>query len=328
MISEGKEKRSEFDLINWIQSQVGSSKLTLGIGDDCAIASQDKDHELLTSTDLLIEGVHFRCEWGSFFDLGRKAAAVNLSDIAAMGGVAHSLFLGLGRPSNIGDREIEELISGFICEAEQHGATLAGGDTCASPGSLMISVTAQGHVIKNCAVKRDGAKPGDSLYVSGTLGDSALALQLLFAKEDVPEELAARFFRPTPRLSLGHQLASEGLINAMLDVSDGLLGDLTHILTASDVGAELYIERLPISDVFSTALKRDDTLIDLVLSGGEDYELLFCSSRDDLEELPHLSVPVTRIGTITEALGTKILQADGCSYQCRRKGFDHFSSKV
>jgi thiamine-monophosphate kinase len=328
MISGEKEKRSEFALIDWIQQQVAASELTLGIGDDCAIATQDSGQDLLTSTDLLIEGIHFRCDWGSYYDLGRKSAAVNLSDIAAMGGRAQSLFLALGRPVTIADSAIEEFIRGFIAETERYGATLAGGDTCASPGPLMISVTAQGTVAKGCAVRRSGAVPGHSIYVSGTLGDSALALQFLLENMPVPPALGERFYTPTARLSLGGLLAGAGLAGAMLDISDGLLGDLEHILAAAQVGAELQLDRLPLSAAFAAALEQDDTLIDLALSGGEDYELLFCSARDDLERLPNLPTPVTRIGTITREQGTRILTGDGAHYRCRRKGFDHFNRKA
>jgi thiamine-monophosphate kinase len=327
MISGKKGTLSEFALIDWIQHQVAGNELILGIGDDCSIASQDSAAELLTSTDLLIEGIHFRCDWGSFFDLGRKAAAVNLSDIAAMGGRAQSLFLGLARPAGMADSAIEELIRGFIVEAEGFGATLAGGDTCASPGPLMISVTVQGSVSRGCSVRRDGAAPGDSIYVSGTLGDSALALQALLADESVSEQLAERFLTPTPRLPLGQMLSTKRLASAMLDVSDGLLGDLGHILRASKVGAELQLEWVPLSEPFVAALKADAALIDLALSGGEDYELLFCSAREDLEQLPGLPTPVTRIGRITAELGTRVLAGDGTPYQCRRKGFDHFCRK-
>jgi len=320
------QSSGEFALIDWIQQQVGNaSHLTLGIGDDCSIERQHSDHDLLTSTDLLIEGVHFQRQWCSMFDLGRKAAAVNISDIAAMGGKPQSLFLGLGRPENISIGEIEEFISGFVDEAKRHGAVLAGGDTCRSPATLMISVTVQGVIPTGDAICRQGASYGDAIYVSGTLGDSALALHMLQAGQQPNTFLAERFHLPTPRVGLGRILAQRQFATAMLDVSDGLLGDLDHILSVSNVGADLKLSQLPISDAFQRAVTDDASLIDLALAGGEDYELVFTSPLKDLAGQLGRICPVTRIGTVTSIAGIRILQSDGELYHCQRDGFDHFA---
>ncbi len=326
MISGEKSRRTEFALIDWIEHQVGSSDLlSLGIGDDCAIQPQRPGEDLLTSTDLLIEGIHFKREWTDFFSLGAKSAAVNLSDIAAMGGRAQCVFLGLARPSALDDSDIEELIRGFVAETARYGVVLAGGDTCASPGPLMISVTVQGAVLSGTAIRRDGARPGEWLYVSGTLGDSALALRALQAGEVVRPALAQRFNRPTARIELGRYLAENRLATAMLDISDGLLGDLGHILEASAVGAEILLQQLPLSSDFTEALHDDEGMIDLALSGGEDYELLFTSAREDLEQLAGLPVAVTKIGRMTAERRLQIVAGDGSLYQCRQGGFDHFA---
>ena len=316
----------EFELIRWIQQQAGSSPhLSQGIGDDCSIQPQQAGQDLLTSTDLFIEGIHFQREWSSWFDLGRKAAAVNISDIAAMGGIPQSLFLGIGRPKEMSDGEIEEFISGFLAEVKIHDAVLAGGDTCLSPGSLLISVTVQGTVTAAEAICRDGASYGDAIYVSGTLGDSALALHLLQSGQQPDTYLAGRFHTPTPRVSLGRELSKRQLATAMLDISDGLLADLGHILVAAGVGAELDLAKIPLSEPFQKVLSGDSTLLDLALAGGEDYELVFTSPLKDLDRQIDAAFAVTKVGIISQEVGLRRRQADGELYHCQRGGFDHFT---
>lgn len=326
MVTHEMTKLGEFELIDWIQQQAGQPQhLSLGIGDDCAVQNQQSDKDLLTSTDLLIEGIHFKRQWTTYYQLGRKAAAVNISDIAAMGGAPQSLFLAIGRPADVADLDMKELISGFIFETQLHGAALAGGDSCRSPGPLMISVTAQGQVASGDAIYRHGACYGDAIYASGTLGDSALALQLLQAGRPVEKTLAERFLLPVPRVELGLMLSGKQIATAMLDISDGLLADLGHILDASNVGAELELDQIPLSQPFQRTLDRNPSLIDLALSGGEDYELVFTSPLKDLEKQLDLSVPVTRIGTICQDQELRIRQPDGQIYQCQQEGFDHFA---
>ncbi len=320
-----KNTLKEFELIRWIQQQVGkNSHLTLGIGDDCSIQRQHGDLDLLTSTDMLIEGVHFQRQWCTMSDLGRKAAAVNISDIAAMGGKPQLLFLSIGRPENITDKEVKELVVGFLTEARHHGATLAGGDTCYSPERLTISVTVQGSVPTGDAISRQGASCGDAIYVSGVLGDSALALQRLQQGEQPDSYLAERHHTPTPRVSLGRILSQRQFATAMIDISDGLLADLGHILSASSTGADLELQQLPLSEEFQQALANDPALIDLALAGGEDYELVFTSPLKDLSGQVGRICPVTRIGTITQTPGIRIIREDGSPHHCRINGFDHF----
>lgn len=316
----------EFGLIKRIQQQAGTAEhLIMGIGDDCAVQLQQSNQELLTSTDLLIEGVHFDRRWTSMEQLGRKAAAVNISDIAAMGGTPQSLFLGVGCPKNISPAELEALSRGFLAEVEHYGAVLAGGDTCGSPGPLFLSVTVQGVVAAGQAIYRRGAAVGDAIYVSGTLGDSALALSLLQQDQLPTAELLARHHAPQARVALGQQLSRRQLASAMLDVSDGLLADLGHILEDSTVGADLQLENLPLSAAFRAQLAAEKRLIDLALSGGEDYELLFTSPRQNLEGSDEFEPPVTRIGTIRAGSGISLYQAGQSLYQCSRGGFDHFA---
>jgi thiamine-monophosphate kinase len=317
----------EFELIRWIQEQVGScGQLLCGIGDDCAIDQLPADMLLLTSNDLLIEDIHFNRAWTSMFDLGRKSVAVNLSDIAAMGGVPRALYLGLGRSKQLKEADLKDFIRGFIQEAKQHDVILAGGDTCGSPGPLIVSVTVQGLVPAGQAVARHGAGCGDAIYVSGTLGDSALALKLLQAGQTPPASLAQRFHTPNARVDVGRYLSENGLATAMLDVSDGLLADLDHLLVASGVGATVALSALPLSQAFRSALAQDSTLIDLALAGGEDYELLLTSARHDLEKIAVPAPGVVKIGTITAEDGIIIRRDNGEEYQCRRRGFDHFAA--
>lgn len=316
----------EFGLIRRLQQQAGGREdLVRGIGDDCAIQRQDSARELLTSTDLLIEGVHFDRRWTGMEPLGRKCVAVNISDIAAMGGVPKTLFLGVACPPTISVAELEQFTRGFLAEAQKYGAVLAGGDTCASPGPLMISVTVQGDIACGKALCRDGAGAGEAIYVSGTLGDSALALTLLQAGKGPDPQLLSRHLTPAARVDLGRQLSDRQLATAMLDISDGLLSDLGHILAASGLGAELELAALPLSGPFSKVLREDPTLIDLALAGGEDYELLFTSPRQDLARAAGLVPAVTRIGNIVPREGLQIRCRDNSLYHCSRKGFDHFS---
>lgn len=320
-------RSGEFELIRWIKEQVESfGQMPGGIGDDCAIDQLPPDQLLLTSNDLLIENIHFNRAWTSMFDLGRKSVAVNLSDIAAMGGKPRALYLGIGRSQQLEEADLKDFIRGFLYEARQHDVILAGGDTCGSPGPLMISVTVQGQVPSGTAVMRQGSGCGDAIYVSGTLGDSALALQLLQAGQTPPSPLALRFHTPSARIDLGCFLSEQKLATAMVDVSDGLLADLNHLLVASGVGAELKLSALPLSETFRSALDQNPTLIDLALAGGEDYELLFSSARHDLEQMALPAPGVVKIGYIRAGTGIIIRQDNGDIYQCRQRGFDHFAA--
>lgn len=316
----------EFGLIRWIQQQAGTAgHLVKGIGDDCAVQVQHAGQELLTSTDLLIEGVHFVRRWTSMEQLGRKAAAVNISDIAAMGGTPQSLFFAVGCPQDLTVTELEDLSRGFLAETEGYGAVLAGGDTCRSPGPLFLSVTVQGVIATGRAIYRQGARAGDAIYVSGTLGDSALALHLLQHGRQPAAALLNRHHTPQARVGLGQQLSRQQLASAMLDVSDGLLADLGHILEASGVGADLELECLPLSRAFREQLAEDRQLLDLALAGGEDYELLFTSSQRALDKSTAFAPPLTRIGTVRSGSGISIYRTDRSLYHCSRGGFDHFT---
>ncbi|MFA7534686.1 MAG: thiamine-phosphate kinase [Desulfuromonadales bacterium] len=323
-------KIGEFALIERIrQAAPAAPGLRLGIGDDCAAMEIPPGELLLTSTDLLIEDVHFRRKWCDWRQLGRKSVAVNVSDIAAMGGIPRAIYLALGLPAESAMADIDAFIGGFLEAAGEYGAVLAGGDTCRSPGPLLVSVTVEGSVPAAEMVTRGGARPDDMVYVSGTLGDSALALRQLAAGETPHPHLALRHHEPTARVALGRALAAAHLPTAMIDLSDGLLADLGHLLTAANVGAEIEEIALPLSAPFRDALRRDPQLAALPLTGGEDYELLFTAPPEKADLLARVAaatgVGITRIGRITAEPELRLLDREGRRQTPARGGYDHFA---
>ncbi|WP_305042732.1 thiamine-phosphate kinase [Geoalkalibacter sp.] len=320
----------EFGFIARVRQRAEScADLVLGIGDDCAASRPAPGELLLTSTDLLIEDVHFRRAWSDPRTLGRKSVSVNVSDVAAMGGKPASLYLGLGIPGGVAVEDLDAFADGVLEACAEYGAVLAGGDTCRSPGPWFISVTVQGRVPEGELLTRQGARPGDLLWVSGRLGDSALALRELLAGGRPAPALAARHLDPSARVALGRALAVQGLATAMIDVSDGLLADLGHILDSSVVGARVERDALPLSSLFRDALTAEPALLDLALAGGEDYELLFTSPPQCAAAVAALAadgVPVTQIGRILpQEDGLLLVDALGRPCPLPRRGFDHFS---
>ena len=322
----------EFGFIARIRAAVeDGAGVRLGIGDDCAALEMPVGELLLTTTDMLIEEVHFRRAWTGLEDLGYKSAAVNLSDIAAMGGTPRFLYLSLGVPEAFDVTDLEALVAGFVAAAGECGAALVGGDTCRSPGPLLISVTAEGSSPADQLVRRAGARAGDGIYVSGTLGDSALALRCLRQGKTAAPPLLARHRRPRARTGLGRSLAATGLATAMIDISDGLLADLGHVLTASAVGARLAPDDLPLSPTFRKALETDPDLLALALGGGEDYELLFTVPAEREREVADLAaaaeVPATRVGVVTASEGLVVRDGRGRDLAAGEKGFNHFAPR-
>ncbi len=323
----------EFALIDRIRAQVKPGAGVLrGIGDDAAQLELPVGEQLLTSTDLLIESCHFDFAWTTPADLGHKAVAVNLSDIAAMGGTPRYLYLGLACPGSAEVSAIEAFMTEALALAEAHGVTLVGGDTCRSPGPWVVSVTVEGTAATGRAIGRDGARPGDVVVVSGSLGDSALALAQLQRGQSPAEFLARRHHRPEARVALGQALAATGCVSAMIDLSDGLSSDLGHILEASHVRARLDLAALPLSEPFTAALQADPELLELALSGGEDYELLFTLAEADLPAVldlgRQLNLPLTPVGVIQAGEPSLLLrEASGAERSCQTRGFDHFAAR-
>jgi thiamine-monophosphate kinase len=322
----------EFGLIERVRrSTVKGHGVKLGIGDDAAWV-QTASGSCLVTADLLIEGVHFDLKWTSLYALGHKTLAVNMSDIAAMGGRPAYLLLSLGIPTTFESNHVEELYRGIRSLALKSGVTLVGGDTSVAK-SLLISACLMGHPSYR-PVTRGGARVGDDIYVTGTLGDSALALKLLQGKSASLKTSMARFLLsrhqfPTARLQAGYVLARKRLARAMIDVSDGLLQDLGHICRASRVGAILMEESLPLSRAYRCLAGRDGTRH--ALTGGEDYELLFCARKSDRPNVTRIQklidVPIARIGSCVHPRdGIVVLDHKGERLTFGATGHDHFKS--
>lgn len=320
----------EFGFIGKIREKSHDKNgVILGIGDDAAATSITPGMALLSTSDLLAEGVHFRLDWCDPVTLGRKSLAVNLSDIAAMGGIPRYALLSIAVPAGFSMEFLNGFIDGFLQQAEKHSVSLIGGDTSASTSGFFISVTLLGEQYPDRIVRRSGACGGDLVCVSGTLGDSALGLELLksgsYSKEQVLKHLD-----PTPRVELGKQLAELKIPTSMIDISDGLHADLGHILKASAKGAKICIDNTPLSGIFRNSVsKNSPDYYRFPLSGGEEYELLFTLHPSRLKDAEEAAVKagtsVSVIGEITEESGLFLAFADGNSYAAELNCYDHFA---
>jgi thiamine-monophosphate kinase len=295
------------------------SGIQLGIGDDAAVLRTDPEVDFLFCSDLSVEGIHFETEWADPYLIGRKALAVTVSDIAAMGGEPRFAVSSVAFPRGWSMGMIERLFAGMFDFAGGHGFSLVGGDTSASPGPLFIDTSAIGVCGRGRAISRAGARPGDLVFVTGELGGSALGLKLLQQRASLPEttevtgdaairarqSAVARHLEPTPRIQAGRMIGMEGAATAMIDISDGLATDLSHIVESSCSGAIIHAELLPLAeslrDLGPSALEMSP--VDLALTSGEEYELLFCTQPENAGRISNLSerlqLPITRIGEIT-----------------------------
>ncbi len=311
----------EFDLIARIRARVATrADVVVGIGDDAALLAPPPGRQLVVTADTLNDGVHFP-RGTSPADIGWKALAVNLSDLASMGAEPAWCTLSLSLPRS-DPAWIEGFLDGFLALAGQHGIALVGGDTTRGP--LSISVTAMGLVEPGQALRRDGARVGDEVWVTGTLGDAAGGLALL-DREPVPA-LRARLDRPTPRVAAGRALA--GIATACVDVSDGLLADLGHIASRSRVAAQVEVDALPMSETLRAAFDAA-TRTALQASGGDDYELCFTApleARAGIDAVStQLGLRITCIGRITAGEGVHPVDAQSQPWSSRRRGYDHFA---
>jgi thiamine-monophosphate kinase len=314
---------SEFDLIKRYFTRATPGAI-LGVGDDAALLQLGEGMELAVSTDMLVSGTHFFPDADPLL-LGHKTLAVNLSDLAAMGAKPRWATLALSLPS-IEGAWLEKFSRGFFSLAEQHGVELVGGDT--TRGALNLCVTIMGEVPKGKALQRGGAKVDDDIWVSGTLGGAALALAHMQGRIALQQhEFAAsgvRLHQPQPRVVLG--LALRGIANSAIDISDGLLADLGHILERSRVGAEISYAAIPCVNSGSQA---DNIVQRCILSGGDDYELCFTASvayRTEIEKISAtLALPLTRIGKVTAGNACTVRAADGGIMQIKEQGYDHFA---
>ena len=321
----------EFSLIERIRSLTEQSRddVRLGIGDDAAVLAVPAGQELAVAIDTLVEGVHFP-RGTSAVDIGWKALAVNLSDLAAMGATPAWALLALTLPEP-DQAFVEGLAEGFAQLAKPHRLALVGGDTTRGP--LSISVAVHGFVAPGKALMRSCAKVGDAVLVTGTLGDAAAGLHALahpFAVEeqrsDARDLLVARLNRPTPQLAAGSALRD--LAHACIDISDGLIADLGHICTASGVGAEIDASLLPLSPSLM-AIYDDASAQQFALTGGDDYELCFTVPMNRLadvqSDLSRLGCGVTRIGRIVEGQGVSVRGVDGQWLETEQAGWNHFA---
>jgi len=315
---------SEFDLIRRFLQHATAQRedVVLGIGDDCALLDMPPGRQLAVSMDTLVEGRHF-VPGADPAALGHKALAVNLSDLAAMGAEPAWATLSLTLPGP-DSAWLESFVAGFSALAAIHNLQLVGGDTTRGP--LSITVQVHGFVAADSALRRDGACPGDGIYISGTIGDAALALGLMQSrpKTPVPEALRLRLDRPTPRTMLGRLLA--GKASAAIDVSDGLVADLGHVCTSSGVAARIEVGQIPVSASAEGYLEQLGWRP--VLAGGDDYELLFCVPGDveadvvtSCREGGHR---VTLIGSVEVGAGVSLVYPDGRVSRETPAGFDHF----
>ena len=319
----------EFDLITRYFTRP-AKRAVLGVGDDCALWQIQPGMQLALSTDMLVEGRHFLSTVPPK-RLGHKALAVNLSDLAASGAKPVAFTLALAMP-RIDESWLQGFSAGLLALADQHTCELVGGDT--TQGPLTICITVMGEVPPGDALLRQGAQVGDDIYISGSVGDARLALEVMRGQLSLSasdfESCRQRMEQPQPRIALG--LALRGVANACIDVSDGLAGDLGHVLKASQVGAVLTTDWVQDSAAISVAMQSLPFArrLDMALAGGDDYELLFTAAPEQAEAVQHAAneadVSVTCIGRITTGSGLQVLDLQGVPMSRRFASFDHFAN--
>lgn len=314
----------EFGFLKRLLPTLGGGRgVIVGAGDDCAVIAP-RSSRLVVTVDALVEDVHFRPHWLRPAQIGRKAYLVNLSDVAAMGARPRFVLVSVGVPPSYPARDLLALHRGIREAASETGAAVVGGNVSRA-GKLFVSITLIGESSAPSA-RRKGARPGDAVCVTGSLGDAALGVRQLLGNRNARSRAVARFREPPNRLQAGSLLVGHGVVSAMIDVSDGLLQDLGHLCRSSGVGAHLELERVPCS----ASVRAGGPA--LVLGGGEDYELLFTVSRERLGRLqrvmPRLGCPVTRIGEIVpKSRGVRVFDAAGNVVPVRHAGHDHFAGR-
>jgi thiamine-monophosphate kinase len=296
----------------------------VGIGDDCAALRIPPGHEALVTTDLSLEGVHFRREWHAPEVVGHRCLTRGLSDIAAMGGRPIAAFLSLALPRNLPQRWVDRFFDGLLLQADAFQMNLAGGDVAQSPGGILADIVVVGSSPRGKAILRSVAKPGDRIYVTGDLGGSATALKLLIAGRKLRPADFPQHFHPQPRVAVGEVLLEKQLASAMIDISDGLSTDLAHICEESGVGAEVRAEAIPLASVGKPAHEVD---LKSALHGGEDYELLFTAPRSKQVPQHIAGVPITQIGHITRGKHVILMNERGVGFELRPEGWEHFKPR-
>jgi thiamine-monophosphate kinase len=326
----------EFGLIERIHAKAGLSSypVVIGIGDDASVLDVGPRNQVVTTTDMLVEGVHFLRDAIDPFDLGFKSHAVNLSDIAAMGATPAQSFLSFGLPADMDVEIIDTFLDGFMKVGE--GVPLSGGDTVSSPEGWVISVTVIGLAPAGRVLRRDAAVPGESIWLCGPVGDSAAGLSILLGRSKKVNEPDAQFLikrhnRPLPQVRMGRILLEAGISNCAIDVSDGLLQDLGHICKSSKLGAELQLDSIPLSGPLKEiAAANGVDPYTWALKGGEDYSLLFTVKPDQekklLTVLEREKIEAVPIGKIVPGTGIRVYK-DGTEIETGPDGgYDHFRS--
>lgn len=329
----------EFALIDRLKGMlpaISNPDIVIGIGDDAAVIRITADRFLVATCDVQIEGTHFRREWITPKQIGHRAMAVNLSDIAAMGGSPEFALVSLALPVGTTDAFVDELYTGIVEEAKRYTVSIIGGNMSRTEGPLSVDITLLGSVYPDQLLARSGARPGDRIYVSGIPGLAAAGLQVLerYGAEypDALKPCVDAFLQPTPRVILGRALAVGHLADAMIDTSDGLSADLFHLCEASGVGCEINCELIPTNDSFVTACEMlERNVDDMQCTGGESYELLFTvpssvDHRSIAQVASEIGVPCTEIGVVApQHTGRMQVMPDGIRRALKPVGWDHFA---
>lgn len=318
---------SEFLLIDWIANKFGKYKndVLKGIGDDCAVIKFNKDKCLLYTCDSLVSGIHFSEKYSTPYQIGRKAAAINISDISAMGGKPNYFLVSLFLPKKITKKFIDELYKGLIEECNKYNIDIIGGNIAKS-NQFIIDLFLIGEVFPQNLLLRSGAKVRDLVLVTGNLGDSAAGLKLLQNPQlNIPERdkqrLTSRHLTPTQRIKEGMIIAKSKKATSMIDISDGLSSDLGHICDESQIGVKIYLEKLPVSNGVDK---------EIALNGGEDYELCFTVSKRYINQFlkdfkAKIKTKITIIGEIIpKKQGRWLINSKGEKFPLKAKGWDHF----
>ncbi len=330
----------EFGLIRRIdellkREGIRSERVTVGVGDDTAAFIPRPGYELLVTCDSIVEGRHYLPEYIRPLDLGRRAMVVNISDIGAMGGKPLYALISLGLKSETSAQDVEEIYRGFLLELSPFGASIIGGNITKSGNGMFIDITLIGEVEQGKALRRSGARPGDAILVTGYPGQAAAGLRLLLEEpgdSKIKEHSLVKIYNtPTHRAQLGEIIAQTGCVNALIDTSDGFLGDLGHICEESRVGAELIKEKFPISEaLFEAALRLQADPNDFFLGDSDDYELIITCRPENVSRIrtaisQHSSVSVSEVGKVTDQPGKIfVVLADGKKNPVKPSGWDHF----
>lgn len=330
----------EFGLLQRIRRKVParSVNVPVGLGDDAAVLRITPHRDLIVTTDMFVEAVDFDPAYGSFRQIGYKALAANLSDVAAMGGRPFAFLVGLAVPGRTSVRAVDEIYHGMLSLARLHRVALIGGDTSASPKGMLITVAVLGEIEPGRAITRSGARAGDRIYVTGSLGDSRAGLEILKKrkkrknlKSPAGESyLIHRHFFPAPRVAFGRLLGHRGWATAMIDLSDGLASDLRHLCEAGQVGARLESDRLPVSAALAAHARRlGRSAPDYALRGGEDFELLFAVREKNAAAVEaaakRMGLSVTPVGAIVpKRRGITVIGQGGREVPLTLKGYEHF----